>query len=274
MRPIAPLPYRPIRPMPLRPFVLSSAAVLLVACGGGGGGGGGGARPSGDAASAIRGAIRDGARANATPAQATQSAAAGWVSLFDGQTISGWHNYKTPGAPVAGWSAVNGDLVRTGAGGDLTTDKQYTNFELELEWKVEAGGNSGIIYRIDPASEVSYTSGPEMQILDDTKHPDGKNPLTSAGANYALHAPPAGIVKPVGEWNAIRLIVNGNHVEHWLNGIKAVEYELGSPDWETRRQASKFATWTGYGRASRGYIALQDHGDRVSFRSIRIRELP
>ncbi|WP_052574257.1 3-keto-disaccharide hydrolase [Gemmatimonas aurantiaca] len=258
--------------MPIRPLVISSAALLLIACGGGG------ARSSSGDASAIRGAIGGGVRAGAAPAQTAQTAQTAtpgaWVSLFNGQAISGWHNYKTPGAPVVGWSAINGELVRSGPGGDLTTDKQYTNFELELEWKVEAGGNSGIIYRIDPASEVSYTSGPEMQILDDTKHPDGKNPLTSAGANYALHAPPAGIVKPVGEWNAIRLIVNGNHVEHWLNGIKAVEYELGSPDWETRRQASKFATWTGYGRAARGYIALQDHGDRVAFRNLRIRELP
>lgn len=249
-----------------RPLLLAPA-VLCIACGG--------AKSTGGDAAAIRGAI-GGARPAAASAATTaaQTTPAGWVSLFDGRTITGWHNYKTPGAPVVGWSAINGELVRTGTGGDLTTDKQYANFELELEWKVEPGGNSGIIYRIDPSSEVSYTSGPEMQILDDTKHPDGKSPLTSAGANYALHPATPGIVKPVGEWNVVRLLVNGHHVEHWLNGTKMVEYELGSPDWETRRQASKFATWAGYGRASRGYIALQDHGDRVYFRNIRIRELP
>lgn len=252
-----------------RPLLLTPA-VLFIACGGA-------KSTGGETAATLRGAIggaRPAAAGAATTVVQTTPAAAGWISLFDGQTITGWHNYKTPGAPVVGWSAINGELVRTGAGGDLTTDRQYANFELELEWKVEPGGNSGIIYRIDPSSDVSYTSGPEMQILDDTKHPDGKNPLTSAGANYALHPATPGIVKPVGEWNAVRLLVNGNHVEHWLNGTKMVEYELGSPDWETRRQASKFATWAGYGRAPRGYIALQDHGDRVYFRNIRIRELP
>ncbi len=221
---------------------------------------------------AIRGAM-DGAMSG-TKAPVTMPAASGWQSLFDGTQVTGWHNFKTPGQPVAGWEAVDGLLTRTGQGGDLTSDKLYGNFELELEWMVGPGGNSGIIYRIDPAAEVSYVSGPEMQILDDAVHRDGKNPLTSAGANYALHAPTAGVVKPANSWNAVRLLVNGNHVEHWLNGVKVVEYELGSADWETRRAASKFTTWERYGRAPRGYIALQDHGDRVFFRNIRIRELP
>jgi Domain of Unknown Function (DUF1080) len=196
-----------------------------------------------------------------------------WAPLFDGRTLSGWHNYDTPGKPVAGWSAENGLLIRTGAGGDLTTDKQFGNFELELDWKVEKGGNSGVIYRIDHTGEKSYVSGPEMQILDDAVHRDGQNPLTSAGANYALHAAPRGIVKGPGEWNQVRLVVNGTHVEHWLNGHKMVEYELGSADWEARRKASKFAGAERYGRATRGHIALQDHGDRVYFRNVRIREL-
>lgn len=197
-----------------------------------------------------------------------------WASLFDGKSVQGWHNYDTPGKPVAGWTAENGLLVRSGAGGDLTTDKQYANFELELEWKVEKGGNSGVIYRIDHRGEKSYVSGPEMQILDDAVHRDGQNPLTSAGANYALHPAVPGLNKGANEWNTVRLVVNGTHVEHWLNGKQVVAYELGSADWETRRKASKFANAEMYGRAGRGHIALQDHGDRVYFRNIRIRELP
>ena len=113
-----------------------------------------------------------------------------------------------------------------------------------------------------------------MQILDDDGHADGKSPLTSAGAGYGLYPAPRGVVKPATEWNSARLVVNGNHVEHWLNDVKVVEYELGSPDWEQRVQASKFKEWAGYGRATRGHIALQDHGDRVAYRNIRLRELP
>lgn len=224
------------------------------------------AKSGGSDADAIRGAL---------PGVRTSTASnSAWTTLFDGTSLSGWHNYPTPGAPVTGWSAEDGTLVRTGRGGDLTTDRQYANFELELEWKVGPGGNSGIIYRIDHAGERSYTSGPELQILDDAVHVDGKNPLTSAGANYALHAPTPGVVKPANEWNSVRLLVNGAHVEHWMNGVKVVEYELGSADWEARRQTSKFANAPRYGRAARGHIALQDHGDRVFFRNIRIRELP
>jgi hypothetical protein len=208
------------------------------------------------------------------PARSGSTPTGPWAPLFDGASLKGWHNYDTPGKPVIGWTVENGVLVRSGEGGDLTTDRQYANFELDLEWKVEKGGNSGIIYRIDHRGEKTYLSGPEMQILDDAVHADGKNALTSAGANYALHPAVPGLNKGPGVWNAVRLVVNGAHVEHWLNGKLVVAYELGSADWEKRRKSSKFATAERYGRATRGHIALQDHGDRVSFRNVRIRELP
>lgn len=229
-------------------------------------------RPPADgrSADAIRGAVA-GMRGQGA---ATSAPSAPWVNLLADSTLSGWHNYSTQGAPVVGWTLSNGELVRSGRGGDLTTNRTYTNFELELEWQVGPGGNSGVIYRIDHSGERSYITGPEMQILDDAVHADGKNPLTSAGANYALHAAPRGVVKPAGQWNSARLLVRGNHVEHWLNGVKVVEYELGSADWEERRRNSKFANAAQYGRSSSGHIALQDHGDRVLFRNVRIRELP
>jgi len=113
-----------------------------------------------------------------------------------------------------------------------------------------------------------------MQVLDDARHPDGHSRLTSAGSDYGLYAAPAGVVRPAGEWNDVRILVNGAHVEHWLNGVKVVEYELWSPDWQQRVQASKFAQWPAYGMSHTGHIALQNHGDAVWYRSIRIRTLP
>lgn len=205
---------------------------------------------------------------------ATAVAPSGWHSLFDGKTTKGWHGFKTPGKMSAGWTVEAGAITRSGPADDIVTDKMYANFELNLDWKISAKGNSGIIYRIDPKSEVTYMSGPEMQVLDDDGHPDGKSTLTSAGADYGLYPAPRGVVKAVGEWNSVRLIVNGNHVEHWLNGTKVVEYELGSADWTAKVKASKFAAWPGYGKAKAGYIGLQEHGARVWYRNIRIKELP
>jgi Domain of Unknown Function (DUF1080) len=198
---------------------------------------------------------------------------AGWRPLFDGSTLAGWHAYHGTGTPT-GWRAADGLLTRVGGGGDLVTDEQYANFELALDWNVAPGSNSGIIYRITDAGEATYMTGPEYQVLDDARHPDGKSPLTSAAAVYGLYPTPRGIVKPAGEWNAARLVVNGNHVEHWLNGVRVAQYELGSPEWSQKVAASKFAQWPGYGKSPRGRIGLQDHGDSVSFRNIRIKVLP
>lgn len=197
----------------------------------------------------------------------------GWQLLFDGQSTKGWRGFKQKDAPK-GWVVEQGSLVREAGGADLITLKQYRNFELALEWKISSGGNSGIIYRVTEDGNATYETGPEMQVLDDAKHPDGASRLTSAGADYGLYPSPAGVVHPAGEWNKVRIVVKGNHVEHWLNDVKVVEYELGSPDWTAKVAASKFSQWKGYGKAPAGYIALQDHGDRVEYRSIRIRELP
>ena len=253
-----------ILPSSARALPLVAFALLLVA---------GGACSSTGAKSAgsDQQAIRDAAT---RMTGAGGSAGSSWQSLFDGNGVTGWHEFTKPSAVPVAWRAVEGAITRVGDGDDLVTDKTYANFELTLDWKISTNGNSGIIYRIDPAAEVTYASGPEMQVLDDAGHADGKSRLTSAGADYGLYPSPAGIVKGPGEWNSVRLFVSGNHVEHWLNGVKVVEYELGSADWERRVKESKFAQWPGYGRAARGYIGLQNHGDLVSYRNIRLRELP
>lgn len=197
---------------------------------------------------------------------------AGYRPLFDGVSLTGWRIYRG-GAPN-GWRVVNGAIERGTGGGDLVTSETFANFELALDWKVAPGGNSGIMYRIADTGEHTYETGPEMQVLDDERHADGRSRLTSAGAVYGLYPAPIGVVKPANEWNAARIVVNGNRVEHWLNGTPVAKYDLGSVDWEQRVAASKFNDWKGYGRASRGRIGLQDHGDPVSYRNIRIRVLP
>jgi hypothetical protein len=213
---------------------------------------------------AMPSSVRDSASRDSVP----------WQPIFDGETLAGWHGFKTPGRAPAGWQAREGTIVRVGPGDDLVTDRTYANFELALEWQVAERGNSGVLYRVDPTANITYESGPEMQVLDDGGHPDGESRLTAAGSAYGLYPARPGVVKQPGYWNSVRLLVDGAHVEHWLNGVKVVEYELWSPDWEERVKRSKFAAWPGYGRAVRGYIGLQDDGDRVAYRNIRIRELP
>jgi alpha-3'-ketoglucosidase len=199
--------------------------------------------------------------------------AAGWRLLFDGRTTDGWRGFKKRTVP-SGWQVVDGALTRTGDGGDLVTTQTFKNFELTLEWKVAPGGNSGVFYRASEDDDEIYWTAPEMQVLDDARHPDGQSRLTAAGSDYALYPAPAGIVKPAGEWNQARIIVNGRHVEHWLNGVRVVQYELLSPDWEVKVAGSKFAPHPHYGRNAEGYIGLQDHGDWVAFRNIKIKVLP
>jgi hypothetical protein len=196
-----------------------------------------------------------------------------WRELFDGRSLTGWHGYHAAGAP-ANWRVVDGTITAVAPGPDLVTDARYADYELALDWKVAPGGNSGVIYRVNDSAGETYETGPEMQILDDARHPDGRSPLTSAGSNFGLYPAPRGAVRPAGEWNSARLWVKGNHVEHWLNGTRVVAYDLGSADWKARVAASKFRSWPGFGQSPTGAIALQDHGDTVSFRNIRIRLLP
>jgi hypothetical protein len=199
--------------------------------------------------------------------------AAGWRLLFDGRTTAGWRGYGQDHAP-AGWQVVDGALTRVGPAGDLITTETFRNFELALEWMVAPGGNSGVFYRGVEGLPQLYPSAPEMQVLDDERHADGRSPLTSAGSNYGLYPAPRGVVKPAGEWNAVRIVVDGRRVEHWLNGVRVVAYELGGEEWQAKVAASKFSQWPAYGKAAQGVIGLQDHGDRVAYRDIRIRPLP
>lgn len=199
---------------------------------------------------------------------------AGWRLLFDGKTTTGWRGFGKDTFPDQGWKVSDGCLVRTAPGGDIATDEEFADFELQLEWRISPGGNSGIFFRSAAGFRWPWETGPEMQVLDNAEHPDGQDPKTSAGSNYALHAPLRDVTRPVGFFNQVRILADGPRVEYWLNGVKIVEYELESPEWEKLVADSKFKSMPNYGRVRSGYIVLQDHGDKVWFRNIRIRTLP
>jgi hypothetical protein len=209
-----------------------------------------------------------------TSGAARQSQAPGaWIELAPGNSIAAWRGYKTDTVPP-GWSVVDGVLSKQRPVADIITREQFGDFELSLEWKISDGGNAGIFYRGTEEYPRVYWSAPEYQLLDDAKAPDGKNRLTSAGSAYGLYPPPEGHLKPVGEWNATRILAKGGKVEHWLNGVKLLEYELWSADWTAKVKASKFNAWPNYGLAKRGHIALQgDHAGTLAFRNVKIREL-
>jgi hypothetical protein len=199
---------------------------------------------------------------------------AGWKLLFDGKSLDGWRGYKTE-AIGAGWKVQDGALVLTeGKAGDLLTAQEYGDFELSFEWKISEGGNSGVIYRAGLGGSAPYRFGPEYQVLDNEKAADNKLGNHLAGSLYDMGPEaPRDLPKPVGQWNTSRLIVRGWKVEHWLNGKKIVAADLASPEGKAMIAASKFKDWPKFASLSRGYIALQDHGNVVSFRSIKIREL-
>ena len=196
-----------------------------------------------------------------------------WTVLFDGERVTGLRGYKQVGFPNS-WEIVDGTLKTIpGYGVDLISVDIYNNFELELEWKVPEGGNSGIFYFATEEGDYIWQSAPEMQVLDDKKHSDGKNTLTSAGALYAMIAPTKSVVNPVGEFNQVRIKVKDNHVEHWLNGNKVVEYEYQSDAMWDLVAKSKFNTMPLFAKASEGHIGIQgDHGE-IWYRNIRIRKL-
>jgi hypothetical protein len=209
----------------------------------------------------------------------------GWKLLWDGASKTGWRGAKLDAFPAGGWEIKNGVLTVTEsggreatAGGDIVTVDQYGNFELIVEYNITKGANSGIKYFVDTTLNKGEGSsiGCEFQILDDAVHPDAKLGVkgnrTNAGL-YDLIAPQNLRFNGVGEWNRARIIVQGNHVEHWLNGFKTVEYERGTQMWRALVNYSKYAVWPNFGEAAKGHILLQDHGNQVSFRSIKIREL-
>ncbi|HZE97318.1 MAG TPA: DUF1080 domain-containing protein [Planctomycetota bacterium] len=194
---------------------------------------------------------------------------AGWKLLFDGKTTEGWKGYKKDKVSD-GWKIVDGALSTKGKSGDICTVEEFGDFEFQIDWKISPGSNSGIMYRVAETHGAPYETGPEYQVLDDDKHPDGKNPLTSAGSIYAVYPPAKKTAKPVGEWNRTKIVCKGPHVEHWLNGEKVAEAEIGSEDWNTRVAKSKWAKVTSYGKETKGKIDLQDHGDAVEYKNIKI----
>jgi hypothetical protein len=229
---------------------------------------------------------------------------AGWRLLFDGKTLAGWRGLGYPDVPAGHWTVEDGAIrkvatrkVPPGAdgkrqpGGDLMTVATFKNFELEWDWKMSPAGNSGLKYNVSeelsggqpsnvlrPATGsqgVSHSAiGFEYQMIDDDRHSDGKLPTHRSGALYDLITPDARKqLKPIGEWNHSRIVFNGSHGEHWLNGIKVVEYELGSSALDSAFAASKFHSMPWYLQRRTGHIVLQDHGDDVWVRNLKIREL-
>lgn len=218
---------------------------------------------------------------NAKPTLSVVGENVEWTPLFNGSTMEGWRGYNSDTLPAC-WKIQDtylmvGKTQEGHGGGDIIFNRPYEDFILEMEVKLTEGANSGILYR---AKEIANTpiwhSAPEFQILDN-KWWDDSTDLEMAthrlAENYDMHASEQDYSKPLGEWNLIKLVVQGNHVEHWLNGNKVVEYDFDSADWETRYQKSKFKEYAEYGRNKLGYIGLQEHGAEVWFRNIRIKDL-
>jgi hypothetical protein len=200
--------------------------------------------------------------------------AGGWQLLFDGRTADRWVGFKKDALPE-GWQVEDGCLVRKEKAGDIVTRDAFADFELAIEWKISEGGNSGILFRVTDSHDAVWQTGHEMQVLDNDRHRDGQNPLTMVNSCYALYPPKdeKDWCNPVGEWNQVRIVADGPHVEFWCNGTKVVGFRIGSDEWTKRVADSKFAKFAGFGTKPEGRIALQDHGDWVAYRNIKVRPL-
>ena len=205
----------------------------------------------------------------------------GWVSLFNGSSLEGWHGFNQT-TPVSNWIVEDGVLTclgkeSEGTHPDLVTDKEYENFELEWEWKISPGGNGGVLYDVVESDKYKAPSetGPEYQLIDDIGYPGKLEDWQKTGANYAMNLPDTTKkeLKPVGEWNSSKIVYDHGHVEHWLNGQKIVEFQERTDEWNNNRDSGKWKDYPDYKSVDKGRIALQDHGDRTWFRNIRIREL-
>jgi hypothetical protein len=194
---------------------------------------------------------------------------AGWKLLFDGKTTEGWKGYKKDKVSE-GWQVIEGVLTLAKGGGDICTVEEFADFEFKIDWKISSGGNSGIMWRVAETKGQPYETGPEYQVLDNEKHGDGKRPVTSAGSIYDVYPPAKNVCKPAGEWNSTRIVLKGKHVEHWLNGEKVVEAEIGSEDWNAKIAKSKWAKVDSYAKETKGHIDLQDHGNKVEFKNIKV----
>lgn len=217
----------------------------------------------------------------ATPTNENPLQKKGWKSLFDGKSKKGWHIYRGE-ATGESWQVEDGLLVfnpinkpSVKTGGDLTTDEEYENYHLSLEWKISEGGNSGIIFGVkeDSMYKKSYLTGMEMQVLDNNKHPDAKIVKHRAGDLYDLISCTKENLKPVGEWNQAEVIYNNNTLQLILNGETVVSTVVGDENWNKLVAGSKFRTMKGFGTFRKGRIVLQDHGDKVWYRNIKLKEL-
>jgi hypothetical protein len=200
----------------------------------------------------------------------------GWELLFNGENLDGWRTFQ--GGEITGWKVIDGVLNNSGVGtdhgGDIITNKEYTDFELYMEWKIARESNSGVFFHVDEDNvKAIYESGPEYQLIDDKGWPSKIGPLHSSGANYAMHPPKNAKVKPIDEWNATRIVVKGTHVKHYLNGDLVVEYDLWDDEWKKLKSEGKWKDFPHYGMSKTGHIGLQDHGGLTQFRNIKIKTL-
>jgi len=202
----------------------------------------------------------------------TQEKYKGWELLFDGKTFKGWRNYRAKGVRD-GWKVLDGTMHHTKKGGDLITNKMYGDFVLKLDWKISKGGNSGIFLGVRESKRPIYHTGIEMQIIDNAAHPDAQHAKHVAGACYGLYKPPVGASKNAGEWNQVKIVKQGDHYQFFLNEVKTADFRTGSEAFKKRVAASKFKQWKNFAKHQVGHIGLQDHGDEVSFKNIKILEL-